>query len=211
MTTATDVISALRKEPHHLPGAFVTGSRAFGWYTESSDWDVVVRASDMAYATSRLEYLMKTATLDERHDIKASGYNDGKKGLTDYGEINLIPLHPLDMLCWFLATMEIRKLNRVLDIGDRLRSKEFKHGLFESLRGFYKTVIPYTGDTEQAMTLLKKIQYYHKKLAGKEDAAIDSVLEAFMVAGPTPWKAAFVPLPPRPLTSTLDPTIALWK
>ena len=182
MATATEVISALRNgESHRLPGAFVSGSRAFGWETPKSDWDVCIRAKDMEQATKRLEALVKSFG-DE--DTKASGYNDGKKGETSFGEINLIPLHPLDMLCWFLATMEIRKMSRIYGIGSRLGSKEFKHGLFENLRGWYKTVIPYTGDTEDAMCMLRHAQIYHRKLAEKEDAIID-MLQPTPIPTPT--------------------------
>ena len=173
MATATEVIAALRNgDTTRFPGMFVTGSRSFGWETEKSDWDVCVRAKDLESANKRLESMLLPS---ESKFSKDSDYNDGKKGSTVYGEINLIPLHPLDMLCWFLATMEIRKLNRIYQIGGRLASREFKHGLFESLRGFYKTCIPYTGGTEDAMQMLRRAQIYHRKLVEKEDAIIEAL------------------------------------
>ena len=171
MATANEVLDALRGGvSHKFPGAFVTGSRAFGWDNPRSDWDVCVRAKDMEQANRRLDQLILEFGSKPAKD---SDYNNGKKGETKFGEINLIPLHPLDMVCWFLTTMEIRKLSRIYGIGSRLGSKEFKHGLFENLRGWYKTVIPYTGDTEDAMRILRHAQIYHRKLAEKEDAVID--------------------------------------
>lgn len=181
MTTAADVVNALRDgNACMFPGAFVTGSRAFGWENQESDWDVCIRAKDLASANVRLEIL------GGNKESKDSDYNSGKKGVTAYGEINLIPLHPLDMLCWFLATMEIRKLSRVYGIGGRLGAKEFKHGLFESLRGWYKTVIPYSGDTDDAMRMLRTAQIYHRKLAEKEGAVVGMLR-------PEPVRPAFLP------------------
>ena len=131
------MLSFLRKNGMMIPDAFVTGSRAFGWHNTESDFDICVHQGDMEKATAVLASICE--------DVESSGYNSGKKGKVFGFDINLIPLHPLDMVCWWLATQEIKKLAKITGVKDRLGVKETKHGYFEMLRGFYKASIPYHG------------------------------------------------------------------
>ena len=131
------MLSFLRKNGMMIPDAFVTGSRAFGWHNTESDFDICVHQGDMEKATAVLASICE--------EVESSWYNSGKKGKVFGFDINLIPLHPLDMVCWWLATQEIKKLAKITGVKDRLGVKETKHGYFEMLRGFYKASIPYHG------------------------------------------------------------------
>ena len=146
-------VLALFKE---FPGVFLTGSRAFGWSTPESDFDVCIFAHDKPKAFAMIEAMSA--------EYKDSEYYDGAKGsgiVVDCREyqfvvsINPIPLHPLDMLCWWLASREIMHIGHI--DSSRLGSRETKHGAFEILRGFYKSVLPYQGE-KVVMEQLRKEQ-----------------------------------------------------
>ena len=142
------MLAFLRKGGMVIPDAFITGSRAFGWHTPESDFDVCVHQGDMGKATTVLASICE--------EIESSGYNSGKKGKAFGFDVNLIPLHPLDMVCWWLATQEISRLAKIPGVQARLGVKETKHGYFEMLRGFYKASIPYTGASD-AVDLLRRL------------------------------------------------------
>jgi len=152
-----------------FPGAFLTGSRVFGWANQDSDYDVCIRMEDKGRAFAAVEAYSTS--------YKESQYFDSAKGAgckihtTVQGRefyrlvtINPIPLHPLDMLCWWLATREIRHLATI--DATRAGNREFKHGAFEMLRGFYKTMIRYEGAEVAHRQLLKD-----QAIARREDAA----------------------------------------
>ena len=140
-----------------LRHAFLTGSRAFGWPATDSDFDICVHQEGMKAAAEVMEKLAS-------EEIEESEYNAGKKGnVPPFGMVNLIPLHPLDMLCWYLATQEIKRTAVLPGVASRLGSREQKHGLFESLRGFYKTCIPYEG-AEKTLQTLARVQRRDQKI-----------------------------------------------
>jgi predicted nucleotidyltransferase len=142
------MLAFLRKGGMVIPDAFVTGSRAFGWHTPESDFDICVHQGDMEKATAILASICE--------EVESSGYNSGKKGKAFGFEVNLIPLHPLDMVCWWLATQEIARLAKIPGVRERLGAKETKHGYFEMLRGFYKASIPYHGAPD-TIDLLRRL------------------------------------------------------
>ena len=139
------------------PCAFLTGSRAFGWHTRDSDYDVCILVSDKKKADGIVQTLSEEYKESEYYSSsKGSGIRlHDSRGHYRTVTINPIPLHPLDMLCWWLATREIRHIATIdpRRIGDR----EFKHGAFELLRGFYKTMIRYDG-AEAILEHLKREQ-----------------------------------------------------
>lgn len=139
--------------------AFLTGSRAFGWSNKDSDFDICVHMEDKERAF-QLRNGFAASTPTER-----SLYYDSAKGhcirIEPLGfrmdvTINVIPLHPLDMLCWWMATREIQHVAK-LD-SQFLSVKEHKHGAFELLRGFYKQSIRYLGAKETSEMLSRDQQ-----------------------------------------------------
>ena len=90
-------------------------------------------------------------------NFKQSDYNAGFKAFTKFGEINIIPLHPLDMVCWWMATQQTKKLGQIPGVRERLSSREMKLGIFEQQIGFYKMLISYEGE-EKTMEKFKEIQ-----------------------------------------------------
>lgn len=112
------------------PCAFLSGSRGMGYPTDASDWDICV------------PFLLSVNIKEICSDYETSEYFEGfvhKFG--DY-KINFIPLHPLDMLCWCLATKTIRDIHKYTG-WTRLTNKEIRHGLFETYRGVIKASINY--------------------------------------------------------------------
>lgn len=120
---------------------FLTGSRAFGTHYNTSDYDVCV---PIGYASEcKLKFPL----------YEPSDYNNGvsfcyKENYT----VNIIPLHPLDAVCWYLATQEITRLCKS-GMSTRFFNTESRHGMFEMLRGFYKTAFPYNGAKDAWATL----------------------------------------------------------
>jgi predicted nucleotidyltransferase len=148
--------------------AFLTGSRAFGWSTKDSDFDICVHMADKERAFALLDQHAEPANSER------SLYYDSAKGhrirIAPLGfrmdiTINVSPLHPLDMLCWWLATREIQHIAK-LD-SQFLSAKEHKHGAFELLRGFYKQSIRYMGVVETS-EMLSKDQQAARIQAAKE-------------------------------------------
>lgn len=131
-----------------LEGAFLTGSRAFGTHSAPSDFDVCVDIG-------RFENI-RSSLLRLGADLTPSSYNAGVVAELYGVKINLIPLHPHDMVCWFLATEAVQRIVEIPAAHERLRSRSIKHGLFEVLRGVYKASIPYEG-AEQSLAHLQKL------------------------------------------------------
>lgn len=137
-----------------FPGAFLTGSRAFGWATVDSDYDVCIRMEDRDRAFAAVKSYAESYKESEYfNSAKGAGCRLYAGKFYRKVTINPIPLHPLDMLCWWLATREIRHLATI--DATRAGNREFKHGAFEMLRGFYKTMIQYKGAEEAHEQLLQ--------------------------------------------------------
>lgn len=136
---------------------FLTGSRAFGWASATSDWDVCVLVGNRSQAEKILRENAVDAIDRAGESFKQSDYNSGFKAFTLLGEINIIPLHPLDMICWWMATQQTKKLGQLPGVRERLSSREMKLGIFEQQLGFFKTLISYEGE-EKTMVKFKQIQ-----------------------------------------------------
>lgn len=126
------------------PGVFLSGSRAMGFPHEKSDWDVCIPF----YIVDDLK--------NGLNEYQSSGYFEGFVHVWRDYKINFIPLHPLDMLCWFLATKTIYDMNSNLGCC-RLRDIESRHGLFEIFRGAFKASIFYQGPDETLNIVEKMI------------------------------------------------------
>lgn len=141
------------------PNAFLTGSREFGWSTDDSDYDVCISIADKDRAFEIIKKLSTEYIASEYYDsAKGSGIiiKDPHDDWTTLVTINPIPLHPMDMLCWWLATREISHIAKIDQ--SRIGNRNFKHGAFELLRGFYKTMIEYNNVQE----ILDREQAKHK-------------------------------------------------
>lgn len=145
-------------------GAFLTGTRAFGNPSSASDWDVCVLVGDREHAKNHLRLYNLPEGISIR-DIEDSSYNNGFKGavldlnltgpnIAKVPTVNVIPLHPHEMLCWYMTTNEITRLMQIPGTKDRLRNRELRHGLFESLCALYKMTIPYHGYEYSMYTLV---------------------------------------------------------
>lgn len=143
------------------PEAFLTGSRAFGtaqdpkplnsldWTVSAaldvvavnvSDTDIAVLVSNAGSVKTSLDAMFLLTKSEE------SGYNSGFKYKTVHGILNIVPLHPLDFVCWKLTTAHIRRIVDLCpDAKARIANRETKLGIFEALSGIHKMLIPYTG------------------------------------------------------------------
>lgn len=136
---------------------FLTGSRVFGWSHDKSDFDICVHMEDKDRAFKLLDSLSRTSEHSQYYDsAKGHEIHIKPRGFNMHVSVNVIPLHPLDMLCWWMATREIAHIAK-LD-SQFLSSKEHKHGAFELLRGFYKQSIRHLGAKETSEMLSKDQQ-----------------------------------------------------
>lgn len=145
------------------PAAFITGSRAFGTATDPkppepidctnvgtapmdqekthvSDTDIAVFVSNAGNVKTSLDAMFPL------NAAKESGYNAGYKYETEHGTLNIVPLHPLDFVCWKLTTSHIQRLVELCPKAkERISHRETKLGIFEALTGIHKMLIPYDG------------------------------------------------------------------
>jgi hypothetical protein len=95
----------------------------------------------------------------------ASSYNAGEKfsflpgGLDlDVLEINLVWLHPLDLVCWWHTTTHARELFKEHNKARELMAdRTSKLGLFEAFTGIHKMCVGYEG-SDATLELLAAIQ-----------------------------------------------------
>jgi len=143
------------------PAAFLTGSRAFGTATDPKpprpiDWttlDTVSTEKEHVSDTDIAVFVSNAGSVREHLDMlfplnasKESGYNAGYKYETEHGTLNIVPLHPLDFVCWKLTTTHIQRLVELCPKAkERIANRETKLGIFEALTGIHKMLIPYDG------------------------------------------------------------------
>ena len=139
------------KIPHEIidryklpPCAFLSGSRGMGYPNEDSDWDICI------------SFLLSSTIRETFPDYKSSEYFQGFVQAFGNYKINFIPLHPLDMLCWCLATKTIRDIHNYTGGWTNLAIKDIRHGLFETYRGVIKASINYQ-DGDDALRQVENI------------------------------------------------------
>lgn len=140
----------------YAPEAFVTGSRAFGTATDPQaaqvpfSAPVVVSDTDIAVLVSSRQLLKdELCGLFPDSPPEESEYNHGIKFTTTHGVLNIVPLHPLDFVCWKLTTKHMREIVAICpDAKSRISVRETKLGIFEALTGIHKMLIPYKGSDE---------------------------------------------------------------
>lgn len=100
---------------------FITGSRRFGTDNDKSDLDIVV--------CNKYREEILTRTKNPKHSNYNNGFTFYYKNLT----INIIPLHPLDYVCWFYAAkLMILTPNK----DDKIKAE--LHGLHQTYVGLMK-------------------------------------------------------------------------
>jgi len=116
-----------------LEVGFLTGSRAFGTNRDDSDWDIIYPIYEGALI----------ATILEGKERKPSDYFAGYC-IQDGGyTINLIPLHPHEIIPWVLATLSLKSTLKLSGITNRIQI----HSIFMG------TVCLFKGTVEQRGTL----------------------------------------------------------
>jgi len=127
------------KEIFYNINYFITGSRRFGTHKKNSDLDICVCIDNIDCIINRVRN--NTSVLNNKHEtgwsgkLKYSHYNNGIKFKYENVafEINVIPLHPYDYVCWFHAAklMDVTPLKK-----DKTRSEI--HGLYQTYCGLMK-------------------------------------------------------------------------
>lgn len=139
----------------HAPEAFITGSRAFGTATDSHvptgafSAPIVVSDTDVAILVHHREGVKAALEAMCTGPAEDSSYNNGFKFSTQHGTVNIVPLHPLDFVCWKLTTKHMRDIVAICPgAKSRISLRETKLGIFEALTGIHKMLIPYEGSDE---------------------------------------------------------------
>lgn len=87
-----------------------------------------------------------------------SSYNNGFKFSTTHGILNIVPLHPLDFVCWKLTTKHMKGIVEICpEAKGRISCRETKLGIFEALTGIHKMLIPYNG-TDDCEEIAERIE-----------------------------------------------------
>ena len=139
-------------------GVFLTGSRAFGVAGSKSDWDVCVMVGNKSEVLGRLQNYNPPIGGVPRTAFD-SLYNNGSKvaiGNAPSDVVNVIPLHPLDAICWWMATQDMIRLTKIPGAKDKVHNRETRLGLFQAFVALYKLTIPYFG-SEYAIYTLKSL------------------------------------------------------
>jgi len=117
---------------------FITGSRRFKTNRDNSDLDVCICIDSIDEIKNRIKNNQIVSSNDlemgSSGKIKYSQYNNGIKFKYMGLEINVIPLHPVDYICWFHAAklMDVTPLKK-----GKTRSEI--HGIYQTYCGLMKT------------------------------------------------------------------------
>lgn len=151
--TESDVMNIVSPLPG---GVFLTGSRAFGVAGGGSDWDVCVMTGDKSEVMGKLQNYDTPIPGVPRTSFD-SLYSNGSKvsiGTFPSDVVNVIPLHPLDAICWWMATQDMIRLTKIPGAKDKVHNRETRLGLFQAFVALHKLTIPYFG-AEYAVYTLK--------------------------------------------------------
>ena len=136
--------SEIRKEL--LKFCFLTGSKAFGTATEESD-------RDLCYSTTHSAKVGEILMGLHRHQ---SNYFGGFKVYVGGEELNLIPLHPHEFKCWWLATKAYTPIAHWCSS----LPKHQRHAIFQGMVQSFKGILHHYSDLEMYTfpnnTILKK-------------------------------------------------------
>lgn len=102
---------------------FLTGSRAFGTAAEDSDYDIVVSMTN----------IQKVMKIIEGLETTQSDYFNGFYIDTDGMKINIIPVHPDEIIPWMMATEGVKAILSKVDF-----EKQQKYALFQGIRSLVR-------------------------------------------------------------------------
>lgn len=129
-----------------LQYGFLTGSRAFGGFRPDSDWDIAY----LGIYRDEVNALLTGVTL------VPSNYFSGSHLEIEGNSINIIPLHQVDFLPWYLATKAMKGTFSVAEIHDRTK----KHAVFMGIVSLFKAVLsPMPEDGNWYRELLAKVHF----------------------------------------------------
>jgi hypothetical protein len=122
---------------------FLTGSQAFGTAREDSDFDIVISIEDSGRVNDIIGDVEKVPS------DYFSGYciSDGNK------TINIIPVHPHEFLCWYLATKAMKATLKESGISDPIR----KYAVFMGIVSLYKGTVEQRGTLSEYATLKRDV------------------------------------------------------
>ena len=122
---------------------FLTGSRAFGTARDDSDYDVVYSIED----SGRVNDVIGDANRVPSDYFSGYCVSDGSK------TINLIPVHPHEFLCWYLATKSMKATLKESGINDPIR----KYAVFMGIVSLYKGTVEQRGTLSEYASLKQSI------------------------------------------------------
>lgn len=115
---------------------FLTGSRAFGTSNEGSDYDICYPINKQCQIDEIIKELERTPS-NYFAGYTVSSYEDGV-----YMKLNLIPVHPHEYKCWYLATQAMKS---TLKIASLERKPIKKYAVFMGIVSLFKGVLEERG------------------------------------------------------------------
>lgn len=146
-----------------LEVGFLTGSRAFGTNRDDSDYDIVY-------------------SIDDSHHIKniignketiPSDYFAGYYINDDGKQINLIPVHPHEYLCWYLATKAMKETLIISEIDNPIG----KYSVFSGMVALFKGTVKQRSSLSEYGKVQEHIYFLeHGKTKVYRDFSSDIIL-----------------------------------
>jgi len=143
-----------------LDVGFLTGSRAFGTERDGSDYDICYSIDDSNFINVIIEGM-------ERHP---SDYFSGFFISCDGININLIPVHPHEYLCWYLATKAMKATLVISGIDNPIG----KYSVFMGIVSLYKGTVKQRGNLSSYNKVKSYIYDLEHKLANPRLPDVES-------------------------------------
>lgn len=112
---------------------YLTGSRAFGTAEPDSDYDIVYSV----WEQNKIDEIVGERRI-EGSDYFAGKYIEDEKGRV----INLIPVHPHELLPWILATKAMKETLKLSGITQPHK----KYAVFQTMVAAFKGTVHFQGD-----------------------------------------------------------------
>ena len=129
MNSATNILKKLKIDVHQLEDFFLTGSRAWGMETVSSDWDFICSIEIFERTVKRLEkYNLK---------YKVHGNFSSLYVMDEFGLYNIVGLNERRYSAWVFATKSIIGIFKTGALNKTDLLKQQIYSLFELLCGVH--------------------------------------------------------------------------
>ena len=113
---------------------FLSGSFAFNIATADSDYDICYDITRRDEIEEIIEPII--------NNKEESNYFSGYTVRENFIDINLIPLHPHEYSCWYLATKAMMAISQELPIYNKIH----RDSIFQGMVQHFKGTIPILGD-----------------------------------------------------------------